>query len=429
MTKTVKLNVWKKMSLPLTLLCIGGLCWSFWTLSQNAREVNALHRGSNSLSICFERVGQSFMGVMLKDFSNPYLKSGFLQTTKDCLEELKEQMESQGVSWAAVSKKLNYLLTDYHWFSEDVEKISEDDGQLASPENISNIMSYFQKVEGHKNTLLEMLEKKEMALQPKTSFWILSMLFLGVLGFYAFSRRESVESLMAQSEERGGMDQETMTSQINNVLGSKGEEIPASEKAFDMDDLYTPDMEIELDSLNLNLVTTGVLAVLGNRAFAYGIMLDFDVSEDIYVKTQEDNINQMVYSLVIYLMNRLKDKEGQRKVKLHGKIVDKRVEFSIKADGLQFNPQELNYINLRSHREEDMLGGELKVCREILDISDLSLKLVNGMIDSEGYAKFILRMRKGKPKKLFLEEERTPAFYAEYPENLEKPEQKPEILL
>lgn len=400
MTTKVNTGLSKKIAYPLIIICTAVMGWNYWSSSQKTNTMNTLHRTSNSLGICFERVGQSFMAVMLKDFSNNYVGNDFIQTTSECFEELKDQIEGVQADWTAAIKKSNYLLTDYHWMGEEIQKIASN-SEPGSDVNSEEVLSFYQKVEGHKNTLMDMMEKKENSLKVTSSD---SMSFYGslfamlLLALYAFSRKVNIVQVNSRSNR-----EKELAAQMNYV-GTESQMTTELDDSFDVSDLMTPDMNNDSESLNLNLVATGVAAVLGNKAFAYGVMMDFDVSEDIFVKGQEDSINQLLYSLIVYLMDGLKDKEGTRRVKISAKLVGQRVELVVKADGLRFSKKELNFVNLRSKRAEDLMDGEIQICREIVEMSDLSLKLVNGMIDSEGYAKFIVRMRKGEPKKLFIEE-------------------------
>lgn len=396
MTKKVKTGL-SKFAYPLILVCAIGLGWSHWSSSQNIQTMNSLHMTSNSLGICFERVGQSFMAIMLKDFSNNYVNNDFIQTTSECFEELKDQLENVQADWTVAIKKANYLLTDYHWLGEEIQKVASSSAPGTEVKS-EEVLSFYQKVEGHKNSLMDLIEKKENSLitgSNNTLVFYASLIGLFLLALFS---RKTIVQVQAKS------NREKELAEQMDYIGNKKEYATQLDDSFDIEDLATPDMHQNTESLNLNLIATGVAAVLGNKAFAYGVMMDFDVSEEIYVKGQEDSINQLLYSLVIYLMEGLKKKEGDRRVKISAKTTGQRIELVVKADGLRFSKKELNYVNLRSKRVEDQMDGEIQICREIVEMSDLSLKLVNGMIDSEGYAKFIVRMRKGEPKKLFVEE-------------------------
>lgn len=404
MTKSAKENISKKVMIPLAILCVGLAAWSFWSVTKKGKTVNSLHTTANSLSICFERAGQSFMAVMLKDFTNDYVGNSFLEKTGDCFEELKESLEAMSITWARGVKKFNYLMTDYHWYAEEVQKAAANDMALSDEENIKNVMSYYQKVENHKNKLMDLMEKKENTIANNSNLAILFSFSIGLflfLFFYALRKNtQALEATVQTATEADWVDTVERLSEKKEGLIRSSQ--TSSDDLFNLDDLATPEVYKNSESLNLNLIATGVASLLGNKAFAYGIMMDFDISEDLYVRGEEDSINQLFYSLVIYLMSGLQEKQGQRRIKIHAKGVGEKVELIVKADGLRFNKEELNFINLQSVKSEDILEGELKVCREIVMMSDLSLKLVNGMIDSEGYAKFILRMRKGEPKKLFI---------------------------
>lgn len=402
MTASVKKGVLAKVLLPTAILCSVLVGWNYWAQSENSKTANSLHRTSNSIGICFDRVGQSFTAVMLKDYTNQYLGNEFIETTKDCFEELKGQLEAVQSDWANAFKKFNHLLTDYHWFAEEVQKTaSSEDSTVSVNENTENIMSYYQKVETHKNSLIDLLEQREKSM---VSSWTRDFLVYGslfvliMLTFYGlWSSRVEDEQTRVQTPER-----DLAFKMEDAALFKSGGDTETAD-LFDITDLPTPDMYKNMASLNLNLTATGVAAILGNRAFAHGVLMDFDVAEDIYVKGQEDNVNQLLYSLIVYLMDGLKIKEGTRRIKIHAREINNKVELSVKADGLRFNKKELSYINLRSQNKDDIIGGELNICREIIEMSDLSLKLVNGMVDSEGYAKFIVKMRKGEPKNIFLD--------------------------
>src|SRR5690606_24575930 len=99
-------------------------CSSIVYQQNQVNRAQSLSRLHNGVGTCFTRVAQTFTALMVNDLNSIYLSKDFKGLTSECFNEVNKVYKNIFGSKTVdqMTKNLNDLTSDAHWFSERVEK-------------------------------------------------------------------------------------------------------------------------------------------------------------------------------------------------------------------------------------------------------------------------------------------------------------------
>jgi hypothetical protein len=383
------------------MLCVGLLVTaSFFiqNLSNRIRQITVLGEG---VQTCYQRVHQSYTARVLGDLSAPYLEKSFLTSTGDCLADTMSFYEAnlEGFLTGGVTllNKVNSLTDEFH---------SKLGGLEGNPENIvvSVLGRRFEKLEIKKDEFLEKLEAvsgKAMASYSslKWSFFLLiglvSFFFIGELwNTWNLSQENAelesqaedmlqdpsitasrVDALITEALELNGLPKaallvngiartvENTTNELkDDILGAAVPVISKNKEAINaqLDAIWNqseqgiqpglptgapPVSTNEPDSVSLDDILSSTLELLSSRFVTSAITVDMNISEELKVYGEEEEIQQIIYLLLNQNIRSCEGKLGSKAahLSLNAKILGNSTFLSLFDSGNGFSKDFLDF--------------------------------------------------------------------------------------
>ncbi len=110
-------------STKILMMCGLGLLMTlgaFWHHQSNQFQLDRMNVLNQGVSICFNRISQTFTAMMIKDIHSPYLNRGFMALSDECLTETIKDINPFKQNIGKGYETLNKLISDVHWFHESV---------------------------------------------------------------------------------------------------------------------------------------------------------------------------------------------------------------------------------------------------------------------------------------------------------------------
>lgn len=378
-----------------------------------------LNEGS---STCFARVGQTFTALMIKDFSSPYLKDSFMSMTGECFAELNKSFESlYGATYAAAGKPLNKLNSDLFWFHEKTQKLMEmaQSGKIQLTVG-SNILSKFSELETLNFQLQEKLNEKISSLNLWKNIWlglaIFGALLMTALNLLVSRERQAEKNFFKELNDQAKDTLEnfndlemssirtqrlmekvfkklqapfcfelfnqvqtdllesrsTHLSKIGNYE-EQGETLAAS----------SPKEEAQenIEKVEFNSHARSLINRMRTKIDSEGIAIEESLEDEIFVKGNEEGLEQLLFNLFSFAIEKSATSDGQKKVNIRSKALGGISYCKVRISDLVLNTDEMEFFH--SPMESSSNNVNLAVLKELAMDLDANLGAKN-ILNSNG---------------------------------------------
>lgn len=375
----------------------------------HSQKLGGLHNG---VGTCFTRVAQTFTALMVGDLNSNYLSKDFKGITTDCFSEVNRVYKDifGTKTTDRMTKDLNELTSDSHWFSERVEKTHSIQLNPDKSFNLleSNLTNKYAELEGLKSSLQDGLDEKmsqansnvQVANAIATLMVALFAGFVGVIGWREQKAKnktiqlEKVAQEMIQNDE---VETFKIDRLIENILNTH--EYPKAWEAFQkyhttllerksftskVFDETAPIVKEEEDAgIDFNEAFNAAFNQIKQTAFNHGIIVDFDFDQNLYVKADREALEQMFMTVVADAINKSLSHNEGRKIILRSKALGGTAYFKVKVAGHLFNSSELEYVS-NDEASKESVSTETMILKEIVSDLNGSLVLKNKMNEEGG---------------------------------------------
>ncbi len=372
-------------------LAIGGFYYS------NMRTQGKLSKMNGGLATCFSRTTQSFTAHMIGDVASIYLASQFLKATSNCFGEVLGLVNKNfKAELIGVSRSLNELSNDIHWFNGRLADANSDGAQ-------SSLESRFTRLEQAKDSIDSRMEAYSEKLGKRSNYaaiaWMLSgSLLLLSMGFAAFNRR-SVASIIAQAERCAARELDSVLDNSDVLMSAKVEDLllrsmksagltksaelfsnyhaemlegkisifmgkeNVSNRYVSCEDIVE-DPLAGLNSVNLGSIFGHVFEMLSGKIFAQGILIENSIEDDVFVYADEEALKQILHDLLANAVDSCLSSEGERRIGVRTKILGGVVLFKVTDSGEPLNGLAVRRINGEDNNAD--IGVRLAVAKEFM---------------------------------------------------------------
>ncbi len=378
-----------------------------------------LNEGS---STCFARVGQTFTALMIKDFSSPYLKSSFMSMTGECFAELNKSFESlYGATYAAAGKPLNKLNSDLFWFHEKTQKLMEmaQSGKIQLTVG-SNILSKFSELETLNFQLQEKLNEKISSLNLWKNIWlglaIFGALLMTALNLLVSRERQAEKSFFKDLNDQAkdtlenfnDLEMSSIRTQrlmekvfkklqapfcfelFNQVqtdllesrsthlskIGSyeeQGENLAASSSKEEAQE--------NVEKVEFNSHARSLINRMRTKIDSEGIAIEESFEDEIFVKGNEEGLEQLLFNLFSFAIEKSASSEGQKKINIRSKALGGISYCKVRISDLVLNSDEMEFFH--SPMDSSSSNVNLAVLKELATDLDANLGAKN-ILNSNG---------------------------------------------
>ncbi|MBG60825.1 MAG: hypothetical protein CME67_03675 [Halobacteriovoraceae bacterium] len=378
-----------------------------------------LNEGS---STCFARVGQTFTALMIKDFSSPYLKSSFMSMTGECFAELNKSFESlYGATYAAAGKPLNKLNSDLFWFHEKTQKLMEmaQSGKIQLTVG-SNILSKFSELETLNFQLQEKLNEKISSLNLWKNIWlglaIFGALLMTALNLLVSRERQAEKSFFKDLNDQAkdtlenfnDLEMSSIRTQrlmekvfkklqapfcfelFNQVqtdllesrsthlskIGSyeeQGENLAASSSKEEAQE--------NVEKVEFNSHARSLINRMRTKIDSEGIAIEESLEDEIFVKGNEEGLEQLLFNLFSFAIEKSASSEGQKKINIRSKALGGISYCKVRISDLVLNSDEMEFFH--SPMDSSSSNVNLAVLKELATDLDANLGAKN-ILNSNG---------------------------------------------
>lgn len=389
-----------------------------------ANKLSVLNEG---VSTCFGRVKNSYTAKLLGDAKSIYLSKDFMTTTEECFgETLASLAHDFTIALSDTEKLLNTVSSDSHWFHQ---KLTSEDAKMVGTVTVSNYGSRFNTIESNVSKIHSGLETYKAGVLKKmntgkvlfTTFILIGMSLLVWETWRKIlftRRREEIERrALEELNEKGGRVSSVIDSIVSEALISAKFEKTAdlfinfhedsfvdraqvddagtvkfvtgdnkenweeqieqawTESEKDTDSEYVVPRRsqiqaeaVDCEDIHLDHVLSRVVNLMSSRLFTKGIMMDFDIPEDVYVKAEEEALEQVFYHLFSQSLKGLEEKEGKKKIKFTLKKLGGSVLLEMKSNGQAFSDEFIRYESGLGTIEDapEANAAELEICKEFM---------------------------------------------------------------
>tara|TARA_Y100000780_G_scaffold232595_1_gene268755 strand:+ start:56342 stop:57733 length:1392 start_codon:yes stop_codon:yes gene_type:complete len=380
-----------------------------------------LNEGS---STCFARVGQTFTALMIKDFSSPYLKSSFMSMTGECFAQLNKSFESlYGASYAAAGKPLNKLNSDLFWFHEKTQKLMEmaQSGKIQLTVG-SNILTKFSELETLNFQLQEKLNTKIESLNLWKNIWlglaILGTLFITGLNLFVSRERQREKNFFKDLNDQAkdtlenfnDLEMSSIRTQrlmekafrklqapfcfelFNQVqtdlLESRSTHLSKMGRFEEKGEVVSaeksqPENEVEEDveKVEFNTKARAIIDRMSAKIFSEGIAIEESLEEEIFVKGNDEGLEQLLYNLFSFAVEKSSSSEGKRKINIRSKALGGISYCKVRIADLVLNSEEMEFFH--SSDDSESANVNLKLLKELATDMEATLGAKN-ILNSNG---------------------------------------------
>ncbi|MBL7666085.1 MAG: HAMP domain-containing histidine kinase [Bacteriovoracaceae bacterium] len=392
--------------------------------TDNVQQSSLLSTGINT---CFQRLTQTYTSLVISSQTSPYVQEAFTSLTGECFAELASKFQTSYLQAdEELEKFINNLGSDAHWFNKRAQSIKsvtvdeeQDEFSLEdnTPKQDDLAIGKFEKLEALKDKTLDVIEYNLVRMSQYANYLsslILTsaLLTLFSFGFYLRSLRYSsgearvlageIETLNAKKEFHDAQKIEKLMVGIlrkanlgsvadfflnyheSLLLKTANGEIstdatPAAQNLWADDDaVVTTDLQVpvaQVESINLNSAFAEVIALLSKKAFTHGVIIDFDVDENLNVVGKEEALMQILYTAIDNAINNSLSHNRGRKISIRSKPLGSTIYLKILVIGHCFNTGSLEYVsNGGANTDSPDVEVSLKLCQAL--IKDVNGKIV-----------------------------------------------------
>jgi F0F1-type ATP synthase membrane subunit c/vacuolar-type H+-ATPase subunit K len=418
---------------------------------------------NNGSATCFQRISQTFTAIMVRDFTSLYLSRDFTEMTAECFSEVMGQFKSvYGEDFKKAHRPLNDLLSDGHWFHEKVFR-HLDKGQAESdvaPD--ANLIQKYANLEGKRADFQDAMDARVQEIEASSTMWkwmtIGFLLFsVGVLGFFFYLELERVrawmginqriEDLSSESndvmiadvdrlmEDAFNIDDQNKAYQFfNNHFSSLLESSALTHSAIDdmrpveketvsVEDIPQVSLEVKKESqpneipdvptptsseetvevvrgTDFNEAFLAIFNRVKDRAFANGVVIDFDMNEDLHVELDKESLSQLLMSAFGYAISASARNQQINKIMIRTEDSKDEVQYNFSIQGHFFNVSELEYL-AHNGSASGLDSTDLMILKELVAEVAVGFKATNKIGDTGKLigANFELSLKKATPQK------------------------------
>lgn len=390
------------------ITCFGGV--SLFVQQSYMQKATDLNNVNTGLETCFNRVAQTFTAIMIQQSNSPYLGEEFLSMSSDCFSEVAKLSGELSLG----GETLNKLVSDTHWFHEKIKKSQKFILNSDQETSQSNIDEKFANLEELKDKFQESVFAMNAQVISKVDMFKLitalcfaafaGVLILGLsLARKIRAKVSEVESMAKTISEKeqinttefdGIIDMALTEVNMPNTLGlvkkyCEGlaiavEELPDLAQIKEVEDVRP--------STNLNSIFDVSLKGIQNKAFTQGIILDFDLLEEMSVYGEQEGISQLFYSLMNYSVDSSLKHNLKRKVVVRSTLINDQISLTFTIHNYLFSAQELELLEAQNNPAE--IDPNILMLKEVTDLLGLQLQFKNQIKDNLKCAQFTLTFDK-----------------------------------
>lgn len=400
------------------LFWVGGLtfaiiCTSIVYQQNQVNRAQSLSRLHNGVGTCFTRVAQTFTALMVNDLNSPYLSKDFKGLTSECFSEVNKVYKNIFGTKTVdqMTKNLNELTSDAHWFSERIEKTHSIQLNPEKSFNLteSNLITKYAELENIKLALQDGLDAKMTQANTNveianTIASLMLAIFVGLVGAIGWreqkAKNKSIQLEKVAQEMLAKNDLETykVDRLIENILNTHGHTKAwevfknyhatlLEKKSFSYSEnenthYLESETQQEEDGVDFNEAFNAAFDQIKQTAFNHGIIIDFDFDQNLFVKADREALEQMFMTVISGAIEKSLAHNQGRKIILRSKALGGTAYFKVKVVGHLFNTSELEFVN--SHDGEvSSVSTQTLLLKEIVNDMRGSLSFKN-KINEEG---------------------------------------------
>lgn len=407
---------------------------SWLSHSQGLFKLNA------GLNTCFTRVTQTFTSIMIQQFQSPYLTREFTDLTSSCFNDVQKQFKAISSSVLAksmmggtnlasgksINSSLNQMLSDTHWFHEKALKIRNmvsdntiDNTIDNTNEGVfnltnSNILNKYSGLESVKDLLLEKVQSKRASGEAQAEvmqFIAISFLFLsfglGVAWFINARKSslqlievetiasnmlldnnvpsEKVDRLVEMAFSAANLPKALELVQSTKYIHSQAKEsfLDFEErtdlersKELNLNESMSEKNRSDLSVTNLNNAFNAALKGVQNKAFTYGVIIDFDLDDELMVHGEQEDLQQVIYTTINYAIDSSMLHNQGRKIIIRSKALGGTIYLKVSVTNHCFNASELEYLSDPNSVENDV-NVNLVMIKELASVNQTQFHVTN----------------------------------------------------
>lgn len=366
--------------------------------------------------VCFSRVGQVFSARAMENLNSNYLTKEFYKDTERCYSESIDIAKT--LKNSELLEKLNNLATETHWFHERVKQFGSQN--LQKTVSLESINEKFNELETLNNSLVDHIEYisndliRSLRIQKIVGIcsFLLLLSIVSYFGFYVRGRDESNSQLEEMAKIELAKDK-IQPLEIQKIIGTA---LGKNELSFCQELFYnyhyshyrqknkvvqtkkeTKKVEIRPEnivqsnqqkekiilSVNVDDVLTKVITVLKEKIFIEGVILEIDIDQDIYVHANEEDLEHILYQLLMHSINSCGNVFGKKRISFNLKKLGGTILLNIEDNGVGFAPEFIHSYVHGKQINSNELGIELQICSELLKQSDGEIAFAN-ILDESG---------------------------------------------
>ncbi|TNF32007.1 MAG: hypothetical protein EP319_00540 [Deltaproteobacteria bacterium] len=389
-----------------------------------ADKLSVLNEG---ISTCFARVKNSYTAKLLGDGKSLYLSNDFMATTEECFgETLASLNQDFETTLSDTEKILNTVSSDSHWFHQ---KLVSEEAKMVGAVTVSNYGSRFVTIEENVSKIQSQIEGYKQTVQKKMNAGKAIFIGLILVGMafmvwetwrkILFSRRrdEIERRALEELNEKGGR-----TSAAIGALVSEALVVNNFQKTADLfmnfhEDIFTDNIQVDntgtvkfvtgddqnsweqqiekawtdsetedtaaaftrrgttstepvnCDDVHLDHVLSRVVNLMSSRLFTKGIVMDFDIPEDVYVRAEEEALEQVFYHLLAQNLKGLEQRDGRKNIKISLKKLGGSVLLEMRSNGKEFSNEFIRFESGIGSIQDapEANAAELEICKEFMN--------------------------------------------------------------
>jgi hypothetical protein len=422
----------------------------FKDLSARYKSVGDIRNG---LQICSARTNQTFTASVIGDTSSIYMDSNFTSATEECFAEATNLVEDYKGLSETISKKINALNSNVHWFHEALRSTGK--GFSVKANNAAgNIDTKYQAVEESVDSTMELIDSHVDGLNNslsnlKLALSLAALVLIASGAWEVIDRRRhsknkkeiedealaelvtddvstamKVEEIIVNALDLNEMTHcsKLLTTYRQNVLKSldqsnAGAVTPmAMVSGLDEEQIEETAQKVweESEALNEVVITTElepltskVVDHLANKLIAEGIIVDMNM-DDSTVRGESETLEQVVYYVILDALTNTNHADEKR-ISVKGKTLGSVYNLEISSHGFGRDKAENTAIDIAKEllgevsgrmelanlysEEKDVIGRKIRV---ILKTAQAQTTAET----SEESGKTLVRLEKGTKREL-----------------------------
>jgi signal transduction histidine kinase len=166
-----------------------------------------------------------------------------------------------------------------------------------------------------------------------------------------------------------GLKQQNIEQEIDNAWEMGEVATDNKVRTSELNTQYENIFADKLDTIHLDNTLAKVVSLISSRLFTRGIVLEFDIDEELYVYAEEESLEQVFYHVFTNAFKDLENRPGIKKIKVSVRSLGGSLLLSFEDNGLSFSKEfmkkESGLIGIES--EAITVSTELEICRMFMN--------------------------------------------------------------